>query len=1431
MGKHPHPPRHGASSKKQPASKVPPDDPGSNIIFTNSKDDPKPSTSKKKGGAVPTHPGSTPSSSSNTSKDKGKKEDNPPGAPSDHPKKPDTRTLIAGPSWTGKLPMPLLSEHCQRQKWEKPEYTMHRTPDGFSSTVILRCKNAKTHEVSELPAFKLPPETREVYMRDTAAEARHFAAAYALFRVSSGRNLSMALPPVYRDLWKGEFAERKRRDVEEGKEWMYAADPFAMQREREEMRKKREKINEKVQKDREVRATRSGGAAEQGGAGGQRDMRGWKNVTSIDMGKKTRREVEDVIKKMTVWNQHGAKLPPELRQMVVDELSSLGIRRSHVEEAADICKDKEEILEWLLIHVPEDDLPSWSLPEGYTAGVSLASGNIQREAAVKRLASGGYALELCEEIYDYNNGDEGRAAQQLQNILLKHDDEDLDTLLSQASIDAFEEGLEAWKEEVGVLDSIYEGRIKLFGKDVCEITLSKTLPNRTVTLRLRRPVGRYPLVPPISIITGPLPAHVRLSITRQVLTHVISSQLGEQMIFNMVDWLELEIPRIVEQPGRLTAISGASSVGSVARTPTQKKSSDSSKTKKHLKSLDTVVASQRNLKILAEFERNQNSPAQLKMISARKTLPAWSLQEAVQSLVESHQVTIITGETGSGKSTQCVQFVLDDMIQRKLGSAAKIICTQPRRISALGLADRVAEERCSTVGQEIGYSIRGESRQGPDTRVTFCTTGVLLRRMQTAGDSTTDVIESLATISHVFVDEVHERSLDTDFLLALLRDVLERRKDLKVILMSATLDANVFESYFGGGERVGKAHIEGRAFPVEDKYVDNVVQSIGFNLGSVPTKEAFGAGQGNEVSKTIQSLGMGINFDLIAALVSHIDASLSSQPGAILIFLPGTLEINNTLNALRSNPRLYTLPLHASLLPAEQRRVFPPSPPHKRKVIASTNVAETSITIPDVVAVIDTGRVKETRYHPQTQMVKLEEVWASKAACKQRRGRAGRVRAGSCYKLFTRAAEGKMLERPDPEIRRVPLEQLCLSVKAMGVGDVPGFLKGTLTPPEDHAVEGAIGLLRSMGALDGDMLTALGRNMALIPSDLRCSKLMVYGALFGCLEACVTIATILTLKSPFVAPQEKRDEARTAREAFGQVSGDTIVDMRAYDAWAAIQADSSITNREVRLWCDRNFLSPQTLKDIASTRAQYLSSLKEIGFIPASYTSVSQPDTKLVNGPTASTASTASTAPKQLNRNNYSQPLLQALLLSALHPHTLRILYPSQKYAATSSGSLALDPAAREIRFFDSSNTRAFLHPSSTLFSCQNFPAGGGQQAGFLSYFEKVETSKVFVRGVAPAGTFACLLFGGGVGGVEVDSAGRGVLVDGWIRVRGWARIGVLVGRLRGVLDGVLGRWFEEGKGGLERGDEGVDAGFGEEQDAKVVDLVRRLVEMEGMDR
>jgi ATP-dependent RNA helicase DHX57 len=1299
------------------------------------------------------------------------------------PKRPDTRTLIAGASWTGKLPVNLLSELCQKQKWEKPDYSIYRISEGFVGGVTLASKNAKTGDMTTLPRFEIPKTVRPSIAEPTAVEARHFAAAYTLFRIASMKNMHMTLPPKYKDFWKGLFTELKVEDVKLGNVWMYDSDPFATARNREEEERIRIKKREEAERQKAKQAETSIMGLSTGRS------RAWDEAPKMDLGKNVRFEMESLIRRTTVWNPNSITIPKAIRNALVDEISKLGFRKSHVEEAADICKDKEEVLEWLLTHVPEDDLPKWSLPENYVAGVSLATSDLKRDAVIERLAAAGYAPDLCEEQLDLYNGDEKFAAQALQTILLQSGP------IMAAEFVEDSESEAVWDEEAQMLISMFDDRYTHVSKDTGRVALAVNGSTETVTVQMQRPIENYPHAIPILRIIGKLPAYMRLSITKQALIQCQQFYIGEPMIFNLVDWLEQNIAAILMNPGKLSEVSSAS----LAVDP--KTTQRPHKPARVLRSINWNTSNPAARVLLDRWTGKQSNSRYQKMKSTRQTLPAWEMQEAIINAVENHPVTIISGETGSGKSTQSVQFVLDNLIQRNLGGAANIICTQPRRISAIGLADRVAEERDESVGSEVGYIIRGESRvKHGTTKITFMTTGVLLRRLQTSGASEDDLAASLSDVSHVFIDEVHERAIDADFLLVLLKRILKKRKDLKVVLMSATIDAEAFERYFSSLGRIGRVHIRGRTFPVTDYYKDDIIRFTGHNMDNYDDEA-----EPDEkiVSAALRSSGMRTDYELIAKIVEYIDAQLGSSDGGILIFLPGAMEIDRTIQAIRRNSKFYALPLHASLPPAEQKRVFPPPPRGFRKVIAATNVAETSITIPDVVAVIDTGRVKETTFDTVTSAQKLSETWASRAACAQRRGRAGRVRAGICYKLYTRNVEAKMRERPDPEILRVPLEQLCLSVKAMGIADVSAFLASALTPPSSPAVDTALKLLSHVGAIDLESgeLTALGKHLSLIPADLRCAKLLVFGCTFGSIDPCLTIAALLSSRSPFLNPKDKRDEVKQVRFAFAPGQGDLLVDLRAFEGW--IDRRKTCSSRDLRNWVDDNFLSNPTLREIESNRTQLASALEDIGFLPFRY----------LHG------SASQEQAKSLNVNSSNDALLRALISAAMHPQTLRISFPAKKFAASASGSVALDPESRTIRFFDTNNSRAFIHPSSVCFEA---PKGWSSDARFLSYWERTITGdrkdneRSYIRGCTPFNLFSVLLFGGRL---NVDTFGRGVMVDEWIRARGWARIGVLVGRMRALLDRVLERKVHDPFGKLTVDEE------------KVLALVKRLVERDGLDR
>ncbi|KAF8243241.1 P-loop containing nucleoside triphosphate hydrolase protein [Wilcoxina mikolae CBS 423.85] len=1211
------------------------------------------------------------------------------------------------------------------------------------------------------------------------------------------KNVHHMLPPTHKRFWSA-LEEIRKQEKEAGKAWRYEADPFAVKREHEAARAKQEKKREAA-----AEAAKNPGKSNNPSQAPGGKMKGWMNVPVVDMAHERRRETEDIIRRYHVWNPLGIEMKKPVQERIVKEMVELSFRRAHAEEACERVKDREEALEWLLIHVPEDDLPSRFIPENYAAGITVSTGEFGVEYAAKRLSVAGYSLDLCREVLAQNCFNEDRAAEALMQMLVygvqkspQGPREEDPNILTEREDDP-------WDQEQSSLEAIYgPERFTCISPTVSRVSLDlhqqgpKSLPK--IILEVRKPTvysgsAEYPnIIPTFVIITEgerKLPAYVRLSIIRQVAEYAEDLK-GDQMIFTVVDWLENEIPRIVENPGRLMDVASAVTGSDERKDNPAEKQQRRRKHRGKKGPINWTPGTPESLNILRSTEERLKLPAQQKMLEARQRLPAWQLRADIVKAVNTAQVVIISGETGSGKSTQSVQFVLDDLIQRKLGAFANIVCTQPRRISALGLADRVSEERNQTVGQEIGYAIRGESRQTHGiTKVTFVTTGVLLRRLQT-GDMLEDV-------SHIVVDEVHERSLDTDFLLILIKRIIARRKDLKIILMSATLDADVFAGYFGGDKHVQRINIEGRTFPVTDYYLDAVISRTGFTGGG-----RFGGGSGgrrvddddldgvdSSVGMIIRGLGDRINYNLIAATVMHIDKQLGDADGAILIFLPGTMEISRCIDTIRTLPsgssRYHVLPLHASLHPTDQRKVFPPAPNGLRKVIAATNVAETSITIEDVVCVIDTGRVKETSYNAQDNVVKLEEVWVSCAAAKQRRGRAGRVRAGECYKLYTRATEAKkMPERPEPELKRVPLEQTCLGVKAMGIKDVRTFLAAAISPPDTIAVEGALALLEKMGAVVDDELSALGRHMALIPADLRCSKLMVYGVLFGCLDPAVTIASILTAKSPFNSPMDKREESQAAREKFSKNQGDLLADCRAWEQWAEMRKTTSF--RELRSWCDDNFLNHQTMLDIASNRSQYIDSLRDTGFLPFS---------PARGGGTPSLAF-------ELSRNKDNDILIRALIAGAFTPQLARIQLPEQKFASSSTGALAIDPEAKTIKFFTNDNGRVFVHPSSTVFKAQSFPGN----AGFLAFFNKMATT---------VNAYSLLLFGGKV---EVDTLGRGITVDGWIRLRGWGRIGILVQRLRAMLDNALDEMIDnpDPTAALEGGN------------AEVVRCVIRLIEGDG---
>lgn len=490
----------------------------------------------------------------------------------------------------------------------------------------------------------------------------------------------MMLPPDYRNLWKGDFEALKKEDVKEGRGWMYEADPFAALREREEAKAVMEKKRKEREQEKAKAANTPGAPGAAGlalrnsgpggaGSGAHNFHRGWTRVPKIEMGKRTRSTVEALIRKHAVWNPHDVKMSEFQRHSIINEFKNLEFRQSHIEEAVEICKDREETLEWLLIHVPEDDLPRWALPEGYVAGISMASNDLKREGAIKRLAEAGYSQDLCKQVYDVSN-DEGKAAEALQHILMSsgQDQPPPEPEESWASEDSKEVSESIWEEEQASLHAVFGDNYSRPSKDICRIVFkpSNRGSNAPVepAIQFRR-TPEYPQKVPVISIHATIPAYIRLSILKRCISHAMENYLGEQMLFFLIDWAEQNFYSILEKPGKLRDVSAAASTVSEVQ-PIRRK-------KQHIPRHPRPITWTPNQKSKDDWLRRQVDPKLQSQIQARRTLPAWEMKETIIDMVNSHQVTIISGETGSGKSTQSAQFILDDLYQRALGDCAKIM--------------------------------------------------------------------------------------------------------------------------------------------------------------------------------------------------------------------------------------------------------------------------------------------------------------------------------------------------------------------------------------------------------------------------------------------------------------------------------------------------------------------------------------------------------------------------------------------------------------------------------------------------------------------------------------------------------------------------------------------------------------------------------------
>ncbi|XP_022987282.1 DExH-box ATP-dependent RNA helicase DExH3 [Cucurbita maxima] len=726
-----------------------------------------------------------------------------------------------------------------------------------------------------------------------------------------------------------------------------------------------------------------------------------------------------------------------------------------------------------------------------------------------------------------------------------------------------------------------------------------------------------------------------------------------------------------------------------------------------------------------------------KMMEFRKSLPAFKARETLLKAISENQVVVVSGETGCGKTTQLPQYILESEIEAARGASCSIICTQPRRISAMSVSERVAAERGEKLGESVGYKVRLEGVKGRDTRLLFCTTGVLLRRLL--------VDRNLKGVTHVIVDEIHERGMNEDFLVIVLKDLLPRRPDLRLILMSATLNAELFCSYFGGAPTM---HIPGFTYPVRAHFLENILEMTGYRLTPYNQIDDYGQEKAWKMQKQAQALKKrktqiassvedafeasnflaysprtqeslscwnpdSIGFNLIEHVLSYIVKG--ERAGAILVFMTGWDDINSLKDQLQSHPllgdpsRVLILACHGSMTSSEQKLIFDKPEDGVRKIVLATNMAETSITINDVVFVVDCGKAKETSYDALNNTPCLLPSWISKAAARQRRGRAGRVQPGECYHLYPRCVYDAFADYQLPELLRTPLQSLCLQIKSLQLGSISEFLSNALQPPEPLSVQNAIDYLKTIGALDEkENLTVLGQHLSVLPVEPKLGKMLILGAIFNCLDPIMTIVAGLSVRDPFLMPYDKKDLAESAKAQFAaRDCSDHLALVRAYEGWRDAERQQSGYE-----YCWRNFLSMQTLRAIDSLRKQFFFLLKDAGLVDFDA--------------------------EKCNNLKPDGHLIRAVICAGLFPGICSVVNKEKSVA---------------LKTMEDGQVMLYLNSVNAGYSKIPYP--------WLVFNEKVKVNSVFLRDSTGVSDSILLLFGGHVSRGGLD--GHLKMLDGYL--------------------------------------------------------------------
>ena len=576
--------------------------------------------------------------------------------------------------------------------------------------------------------------------------------------------------------------------------------------------------------------------------------------------------------------------------------------------------------------------------------------------------------------------------------------------------------------------------------------------------------------------------------------------------------------------------------------------------------------------------RPSHTPRYYELLRGRKNLPVYEYLDAIESKLQHHQVIVVEGETGSGKTTQIPQFLVHCGFAHGHGAVRRrrcVACTQPRRVAATSVAQRVAEEMDVELGQQVGYSIRFEDMTSPQTLLKFMTDGLLLR------EAMADPL--MLNYSVIVLDEAHERTLQTDVLFGLLKEIMPNRPDLKLVVMSATLDARKFQAYFDNAPLL---RVPGRMHPVEIFYT--------------PTAER----------------------DYVeAAIRTVIQIHIYEDPGDVLLFLTGKAEITDACRKIEEESHKFVkkhgpvvaLPLYSSLSSREQQKIFAAAPTGTpgskpgRKIVVSTNIAETSLTIDGIVYVVDPGFSKQKVYNPRTRVESLLVSPISKASAQQRAGRAGRTRPGKCFRLYTeKAYDEELQEQTYPEILRSNLGNVVLTLKKLQVDDLVHF--DFMDPPAPETLMRALELLNYLGALDDEgCLTRTGRLMSEFPLEPQLAKALISSTDLNCSNEVLSVVACLSVPQIFQRPAGCERDAQDAAKQFAHADGDHLTLLNVYHKYKqvccaplpVVRPGSHNLGRSgqgnAEAFCWNNYVDLRSLRQADNVRKQLSSIMARLG--------------------------------------------------------------------------------------------------------------------------------------------------------------------------------------------------------------------------------------------